>query len=62
MGRRVSCREQGGRGLVWREQAAGERDTSRGVYTGVGEKGCGGLRACVWGRIVNLVERAGSAA
>ena len=38
------------------------RRTSGGGQRGVGDKGCGGLRACVWGRVVNLVERAGGAA
>ena len=38
------------------------RRTSGGGQRGVGDKGCGGLRAWVLGRIVNLVERAGGAA
>jgi hypothetical protein len=38
------------------------RRTSGGGQRGVGDKGCGGLRSWVWGRIVNLVERAEGAA
>ena len=46
----------------WREQVAGRQAPPAAVRGEVVDEGCGGVRACVWERMVNLVEKAGGAA